>query len=83
MIPKSDDQRAEDSAQKSALAKYLRYSNLGVLFFAAVGLFTWGGIWLDGRLETGVELDGGDIYATGVQALIFGFADNEEGPAGG
>ncbi|MCZ6792205.1 MAG: AtpZ/AtpI family protein [Planctomycetota bacterium] len=54
MIPKSDDQRAEDSAQKSALAKYLRYSHLGMLFFAAVGLFTWGGIWLDGRLETGV-----------------------------
>lgn len=25
-----------------------------MLFFAAVGLFTWGGIWLDGRLETGV-----------------------------
>ena len=54
LIPKSDDQRAEDSAQKSALAKYLRYSHLGMLFFAAVGLFTWGGIWLDGKFETGV-----------------------------
>ncbi len=30
-----------------------------------------------------LELDGDDIYATGVQALIFGFNDNDNDPAGG
>ena len=43
----------EQDPQKHALAKYLRYSSAGLQFAMAVGLFTWGGIWLDGSLGTG------------------------------
>ena len=40
--------------QKRVLGKYLRYSQAGLQFAVAVGLFTWGGIWLDRKLSTGV-----------------------------
>jgi len=44
------------------------------------------GIIISGHATQGLpqitlELDGDDIYATGVQALIFGFADNRDDPA--
>ena len=38
--------------ERSTLAKYLRYSHVGLQFFLAVGLFTAGGLWLDRRLGT-------------------------------
>jgi arsenite oxidase small subunit len=43
------------------------------------------GIIISGHATQGLpqitlELDGDDIYATGVQALIFGFSDNEKAP---
>lgn len=46
------------------------------------------GIIISGHATQGLpqitlELDGDDIYATGVQALIFGFADNEDPPSDG
>jgi arsenite oxidase small subunit len=34
-----------------------------------------------GLPQIALELDGDDIYATGVQALLFGFSDNEDDPA--
>jgi arsenite oxidase small subunit len=44
------------------------------------------GIIISGHATQGLpqitlELDGDDIYATGVQALLFGFADNDDDPA--
>ena len=45
---KNDQQKP----QKKALAKYLQYSQAGLQFFAAVGLFTFGGIWLDKHCNT-------------------------------
>lgn len=63
---KSDHQKGEASGQKNSLAKYLRYSHVGILFFAAVGLFTWGGIELDRKLGTGVLFT--------ILGLILGFA---------
>lgn len=46
------------------------------------------GIIISGHATQGLpqitlELDGDDIYATGVQALIFGFADNDDPPDDG
>lgn len=46
------------------------------------------GIIISGHATQGLpqitlELDGDDIYATGVQALIFGFGDNDVPPADG
>lgn len=46
------------------------------------------GIIISGHATQGLpqitlELDADDIYATGVQALIFGYNDNEEAPAEG
>jgi F0F1-type ATP synthase assembly protein I len=38
--------------QSRPLAKYLRYSHLGVEFFLSVAIFTGIGIWLDRRLGT-------------------------------
>lgn len=46
--------KEERESQKNALAGYLRYLHLGWEFALAVGLLTWGGIWLDGRLGTWV-----------------------------
>ena len=34
--------------------KYFRYYHIGVQFILGVGLFTFGGIWLDGKLGTRV-----------------------------
>ncbi|MBI4605829.1 MAG: AtpZ/AtpI family protein [Planctomycetes bacterium] len=34
------------------MAKYLRYSHVGLQFFISVALFTGVGIWLDRRLGT-------------------------------
>lgn len=44
------------------------------------------GIIISGHATQGLpqitlELDGDEIYATGVQALLFGFADNDDDPA--
>ena len=44
------------------------------------------GIIISGHATQGLpqitlELDGDDIYATGVQALLFGFSDNDDDPA--
>ncbi|MBT4513556.1 MAG: hypothetical protein HOC77_00505, partial [Chloroflexi bacterium] len=46
------------------------------------------GIIVSGHATQGLpqitlELEGDDIYATGVQALIFGFNDNEQAPTDG
>ncbi len=46
-MPEKDEER-----EHSTLAKYLRYSYVGIQFFLSVGLFTAGGIWLDRRLGT-------------------------------
>ena len=35
-------------------SKYLRYYHIGLQFFVGVGLFTFGGIWLDRKLGTQV-----------------------------
>ena len=44
----------EREPRKRPLARYLRYYHVGFAFFAAVGLFTWGGIKLDELLGTEV-----------------------------
>ena len=44
----------EEEPESSPLAKYLRYSHVGLQFFLAIALGTGAGIWLDGRFGTGV-----------------------------
>lgn len=61
MVPSKGNQ-----SQLGALAKYLRYSHVGLQFLVAVGLPTAGGIWADQRLGTGVLLT--------LLGLVLGFA---------
>jgi hypothetical protein len=67
----------------SALAKYLRYSHVGVQFLVAVGLPTAGGIWADQRLGTGVLLTLLGLvlgFAAGVYSLyreVYGFGERD------
>lgn len=85
----------EQDPQKRALAKYLRYSSAGIQFAMAVGLFTWGGVWLDGRLGTGalftllglaLGFGGGlralyiEVYGTGVRKRPHGGPEEEDSP---
>ena len=46
----TEDHKSGDSAYR----RYLKYSQVGIQFFAAIGLCTWGGIWLDRKLGTRV-----------------------------
>jgi hypothetical protein len=59
-------QTQDQKPRNDAYRKYLRYSQVGIQFFAAVGLCTWGGIWLDGKLGTKVLFT--------LLGLAFGFA---------
>ena len=42
----------DEEPERSPLAKYLRYSHVGIQFFLAVLLFTGLGVWLDRSLGT-------------------------------
>lgn len=72
-----------NSSQLSALAKYLRYSHVGLQFLVAVGLPTAGGIWADQRLGTGVLLTLLGLvlgFAAGVYSLyreVYGFGERD------
>ena len=49
---KNDAREPWQNPRKNGAAQYLRYLHVGVQFSVAVGLLTWGGVWLDERFDT-------------------------------
>ena len=72
-----DDERKPG---QEGYAKYLRHSHIGLQFILPIGLFTWGGIWLDRTftLEPLFTLLGRALgFAVGFWSLykeLYGFA---------
>lgn len=57
----TDDKKPRSDAYR----KYLKYSQVGIQFFVAIGLCTFAGIWLDGKLGT--------VVLFTLLGLFFGF----------
>lgn len=78
-------QSDEHDKRRSGYSKYLRHYHIGLQFFVGVGLFTFGGIWLDRKLGTRVlfTLLGFALGFAGALRLIYAelFGDKPE-PSG-